>query len=421
MNLHEYQAKQLFARYGIRTPRGEVTDSPRTAGEIFSRLNISKGVVKSQIHSGGRGQAGGIKLVTTAEEAEKASRELIGKILITHQTGPAGKTVRKVLVEESLSYDKELYLGMVIDRKEACPVMMVSAEGGMEIEELARKSSEKILKFRIYPAPTLEEKQKTGEQGDLFSLPQSRCGMNPHLGLQPYQANEIVSGLGLNRLQEKCKADLIKSGTELFLAFSKLFIENDCSLAEINPLVVNSELGLIALDGKINLDDRGLFRHKDLMSWRDIKEEDPLEYEASKFNLSYIGLDGNIGCMVNGAGLAMATMDLIKLHGGNPANFLDVGGGASRAEVTNAFKLLLANKNVKAILVNIFGGIMKCDVIAEGLTQAAKEVGLKLPLVVRLEGTNVEIGKKILKDSKLNIISADTMDEAAKKVVALAK
>lgn len=397
MNLHEYQAKTLLAKYGIKTPRGEFTDSPAKAAEIFKRLNVEKGAVKSQIHSGGRGKAGGIKVVSTPEEAQNATKELIGKTLVTHQTGPSGKVVRKVLVEESLTYDKELYLGMVIDRKEACPVIMVSAEGGMEIEELARKSPEKILKYRIHP----------------------------HLGLQPYQANEIVFALA-SSLEQGAKSETIRSklyatGVSTFLAFSKLFIENDCSLAEINPLVISPEHGLVALDGKINLDDRGLFRHKNLLEWRDINEEDPLEYEASKYDLSYIGLDGNIGCMVNGAGLAMATMDLIKLHGGNPANFLDVGGGASTEQVTNAFKLLLANKNVKGILVNIFGGIMKCDVIAEGITIAAKEVGLKLPLVVRLEGTNVDIGKKILKESKLNIISADTMDDAAAKIVRLAK
>lgn len=391
MNLHEYQAKKLLVKYGVKTPRGESTDNPQKAAEIFSKLNTSKGAVKSQIHSGGRGKAGGIKLVNSPAEAEKATAELIGKKLITNQTGPAGKIVRKVLIEESLPIEKELYLGMVLDRKAACPVLMASAEGGMEIEELARKSPEKILKYYLHP----------------------------HIGMQPYQARELVYALDICKFQNKCQVDIAKTSASLFMAFSKLFIENDCSLVEINPLVINPAYGLIALDAKINLDDRGLFRHKDLLEWRDINEEDPLEYEASKHELSYIGLDGNIGCMVNGAGLAMATMDLIKLHGGEPANFLDVGGGATTDQVTAAFKLLLANEKVKAVLVNIFGGIMKCDIIAQGIVIAVKEVGLKLPLVVRLEGTNVEIGKKILKESGLNIVSADTMNDAAKKVVQL--
>ena len=391
MNLHEYQAKQLLAKYGIKTPRGEFTDNPKKTAEIFTKLNLSKGAVKSQIHSGGRGKAGGIKVVASAIEAEKATAELIGKKLITNQTGPDGRIVRKVLIEESITSEKELYLGMVIDRKAGSPVLMASAEGGMEIEELARKAPEKILKYYLHP----------------------------HLGLQPYQAREIVYALDLCKLQGKCQIDLAKTGASLFMGFSRLFVENDCSLAEINPLVINSTLGLIALDGKINLDDRGLFRHKDLAECRDINEENPLEYEASKHDLSYIGLDGNIGCMVNGAGLAMATMDLIKLHGGEPANFLDVGGGATTEQVTAAFKLLLANKKVKAVLVNIFGGIMKCDIIAQGIVIAVKEVGLKLPLVVRLEGTNVETGKKILKESGLNIVSAETMNDAAAKIVKL--
>jgi len=416
MNLHEHQAKKLLVKYGIKTPRGEPTDNPKKAAEIFTQLNISKGAVKSQIHSGGRGKAGGIKIVTSPAEAEKATTELIGKRLITNQTGPAGKIVRKVLIEESLPIEKELYLGMVIDRKANSLVLMASAEGGMEIEELARKAPEKILKYHIHP----------------------------HFGLQPYQARELVYSLGICQFQSpeaplkslsrpasggnKCKVatesregqvDIFKSGVSLFISFSKLFIENDCGLVEINPLIVNPTYGLVALDAKINLDDRGLFRHKELLEWHDINEEDPLEYEASKHELSYIGLDGNIGCMVNGAGLAMATMDLIKLHGGEPANFLDVGGGASTEQVAVAFKLLLANKNVKAVLVNIFGGIMKCDVIAQGIVNAVKDIEIKLPLVVRLEGTNIEIGKKILKESGLNIISADTMNDAAKKVVQL--
>ncbi|MFA5794901.1 MAG: ADP-forming succinate--CoA ligase subunit beta [Candidatus Brocadiia bacterium] len=379
MNLHEYQAKALLNKYGIPTPKGEMTDSPAKAGEIFSRLGAPIAAVKSQIHSGGRGKAGGIKVVKSAAESEAAVRELIGKTLVTAQTGPAGRTVRKVLIEESIPVARELYLGIVIDRKTSAPVMMASAEGGMEIEELARKSPEKIIKMPFHP----------------------------HLGLAGFQARELVFALGLGSA----------AYADIFIKLSKLFIENDCSLAEINPLVITNEKKVMALDAKINLDDRALFRHKDLAECRDINEEHPIEYEASKYDLSYIGLDGNIGCMVNGAGLAMATMDLIKLHGGEPANFLDVGGGASAEQVTQAFKLLIANKNVKAILVNIFGGIMKCDIIAQGIVTAVKEVGLGFPLVVRLEGTNVDIGKKILKASGLNIVSADSMDEAAKKVV----
>ena len=390
MNLHEYQAKQLLAKYGIKTPRGMTAADPHQAAEVFKQLNLSKAVVKAQVHSGGRGKAGGIKVVNSADEAAKAADELIGKTLITHQSGPAGKPIHKVLIEETLPIEKELYTSIVIDRKQNCPVLMASAEGGMEIEELAAKSPEKIIKFHLHP----------------------------YLGLQPYQAREMVYALGNNIEQNALRSTLYADGAKLFLSLSKLFIENDCSLAEINPLVI-SQSGLIALDGKINLDDRGLFRHKDLLEMRDIAQEHPQEYEASKHDLSYIGLDGNIGCMVNGAGLAMATMDLIKLHGGEPANFLDVGGGASKEQVANAFKLLISNKNVKAILVNIFGGIMKCDIIAEGITAAVKEAGLNLPLVVRLEGTNVKIGKDILNKSGLNIVSADTMDEAAAKVVKL--
>jgi len=401
MNLHEYQAKELLAKYGIKTQRGEVTDNPETAAEIFRRLterqprqerdklrpdpigNISEAVVKAQIHSGGRGKAGGIKFVNTPEQAQKATAELIGKTLITRQTGPAGKVVHKVLIAEALTVERELYLGIVIDRRRSLPVLMASAEGGMEIEELSRKSPEKIIKVNWFP-------------GNGFPL---------------NEAKKVTGALNLERYQ--------KEAVELIRNFTRLFVENDCSLAEINPLIVNKTYGLVALDAKINLDDRGLYRHKDLSQWRDIAEEHPLEYEASKYDLSYIGLDGNIGCMVNGAGLAMSTMDLIKLAGGEPANFLDVGGGATTEQVAQAFKILVSNKNVRAILVNIFGGIMKCDVIAQGITTAVKEVGLTLPMVVRLEGTNVELGKKILKESGLNIISADTMDEAAESVVRL--
>ncbi|MEK7449535.1 MAG: ADP-forming succinate--CoA ligase subunit beta [Planctomycetota bacterium] len=387
MNLHEYQAKQLLTKYGINIPRGEVTDNPSRAAEIFKNLNISRGAVKAQIHAGGRGKAGGIKIVSLPAEAEKAAAELLGQTLITHQTGPKGKPVNKILVEELFPAEagRELYLGIAIDRQKACPVMMFSTEGGMEIEELARRAPEKIVKVLIDSPP---------------ELPLDRI-------------NELLQKENLKPFAFHLKP--------ILTSLARLFLENDCSLAEINPLVITKDGKLVALDAKINLDDRALFRHKDLVGWRDLTQEDPLEAEASKFGLSYVGLDGNIGCLVNGAGLAMSTMDLIKLHGGEPANFLDVGGGASVEQVTEAFKLLLANKNVKAILVNIFGGIMKCDVIAEGITTAVKQVGLRLPLVVRLEGTNVELGKNIIKKSGLNIVSVDTMNEAAKKVVGFIK
>src|SRR3989339_1197743 len=391
MNLHEYQAKQLLAKYGIKPPRGAVATEPKQAAEISTQLKLSRAVVKAQVHSGGRGKAGGIKIANSPDEASKAADELIGKILITHQSGPAGKPTHKVLIEETLPIEKELYVSIVIDRKQNCPVLMASAEGGMEIEELATKSPEKIIKFHLHP----------------------------YLGLQPYQARELVYALDICKFQNKCSADIFKSGVSLFLGLSKLFIENDCSLAEINPLII-SQPGLIALDGKINLDDRGLFRHKDLMEMRDISQEHPQEYEASKYDLSYIGLSGNIGCMVNGAGLAMATMDLIKLHGGQPANFLDVGGGATAEVVTKAFKIILSDSNVKAILVNIFGGIMRCDIIATGIIAAVKEVGVKVPVIVRLEGTNVELGQKMLAESGVGVISASDMTDAAKRAVAAA-
>ncbi|MDI6788794.1 MAG: ADP-forming succinate--CoA ligase subunit beta [Planctomycetota bacterium] len=389
MNLHEYQAKQLLAGYGIKVPQGVVIDDPDSLRELGGRQRV---VLKAQIHAGGRGKAGAIKIVNSPDEALQVATELIGSSIVTHQTGPSGKIIHKLLVEEILPIDKELYVGIVIDRKKSCPVLMASSEGGMEIEELARKLPEKIVK----------------------------CHLHPYLGLQPYQARELSYLLAKSIPNISGRPTLLKEGVKLFLSLSKLFIEKDCSLLEINPLIINKEQGLMALDAKINIDDSALYRHPDLLSMRDVSQEEALEYAASKYGLSYIGLDGNIGCMVNGAGLAMATMDILKLHGGEPANFLDVGGGASKEQVSHAFKLLVSNKNVKAILVNIFGGIMKCDVIAEGITTAIKEVGLSLPMVVRLEGTNVELGKKTLKESGLNIISADTMDEAAKRIVHLA-
>lgn len=379
-------------KYGIKIPRGEIISTPESAADIFNQLGVAKAVIKAQIHSGGRGKAGAVKVVNNAKEAEEVARELIGKVIVTNQTGPPGKVAKILLIEEVLPVVKEMYVGIVIDRQKGCPVIMASSEGGMEIEELARTAAEKIIKYDI----------------------------DPYLGLQPYQARELTCLMGLSQFQPKCQLDIFKYGANLFLALARLFVENDCSLVEINPLIINETYCLVALDAKVNLDDRALFRHPDLKDWRDIYQEDLIEYEASKHDLSYIGLDGNIGCMVNGAGLAMATMDLIKLHGGEPANFLDVGGGASKEQVANAFKLLVSNQNVKAILVNIFGGIMKCDVIAEGIISAVKEVGLNLPLVVRLEGTNVKIGKAILDKSGLNIVSADSMSDAAKCVVRLA-
>lgn len=404
MNLHEYQAKELLARYGIKVQRGEITDDPEAASEIFRRLNVSEVVIKAQIHSGGRGKAGGVKFARTPEEAQKATAELIGKKLVTHQTGPLGKVVHKVLIAEALTIEKELYLGIVIDRQKCLPVLMASPEGGMEIEELANKFPEKIIKVHWFPG------------GDVFSVetisPKSETSKEA-VGLPLEEAEKVVRFLQLEEYHDEA--------IELIRNFTRLFVENDCTLAEINPLIISKTPGLVALDAKISLDERALYRHKELASWRDIAEEHPLEYEASKYNLSYIGLDGDIGCMVNGAGLAMATMDLIKFYGGEPANFLDVGGGATAEQVAQAFKILVSNKNVRAILVNIFGGIMKCDVIAQGIISACKEVELNLPLVIRLEGTNVELGKKILKDSGLNIISADTMAQAAKKVVEIAK
>jgi succinyl-CoA synthetase beta subunit len=381
MKIHEYQAKEILKKFGVTVPPGEIAFTPEEAYRIAKDLGGTV-VVKAQIHAGGRGKGGGVKVVKSAEEVREAAKKMIGINLITHQTGPQGTVVNKVLVEKGCSIAKELYLGVVLDRSKSRLTIMASTEGGVEIEEVAAKHPEKILKVAVDPA----------------------------VGFQAYQGRWLGFGLGL-------KSDLISKFVKLVGSLYNAYVAYDCSLAEINPLVITSDNEILALDAKINFDDNALFRHKDAEEMRDPNEEDPNETLAKKYDLSYIALDGNIGCMVNGAGLAMATMDIIKLYGGEPANFLDVGGGATAEKVTAAFKIILSDSKVKAILVNIFGGIMKCDVIATGVVAAAKELGLKVPLVVRLLGTNVELGKKILADSGLPIISADRMDEAAEKVV----
>jgi succinyl-CoA synthetase beta subunit len=384
MNIHEYQAKAILAKYGVAIPRGKVADIPLEA-EVIAMEFGTPVVVKAQIHAGGRGKGGGIKLAGTPEEARAHARQIIGMTLVTPQTGPQGKKVKRVLVEQAGAIKKEFYLGMVIDRGTSFPVMMASTEGGMEIETVAANTPEKILMEFI----------------------------DPGLGMMPYQARNLAFGLSI-------PAALTGKAVRFMMGLYDAFIDTDCSLAEINPLVLTEDGEILALDAKMNFDGNGLFRHKEIQELRDFDEEDPTETEASKYDLSYIRLDGNIGCMVNGAGLAMATMDMIKISGGSPANFLDVGGGASTEQVTNAFRLIVSDPNVKAILVNIFGGIMRCDVIAEGVVEAVKAIGLKVPLVVRMEGTNVEKGKEILSASKLNIITASDMQDAAEKVVAAA-
>jgi succinyl-CoA synthetase beta subunit len=386
MNVHEYQAKEILRRFGVPVADGGVASTPEEAGKIARGLKADVIAVKSQIHAGGRGKAGGIKLVKTAEETVKAARELIGKVLVTHQTGPQGKEVRKVLIEAGSIPKREMYLGLLIDRSLARPVFLASTEGGVDIEAVAAKTPEKIRKEPVDPA----------------------------VGMQPYQARKIAYALGLG-------GDHLPTAVNLILNVYRAFVETDASLIEINPLIIDQHDRVMALDAKMNFDDNGLFRHKDILAMRDLGEEDPREVAASKFNLNYVGLDGNIACMVNGAGLAMATMDIIKFYGGWPANFLDVGGGASTEQVTEAFKILCADKNVRGILVNIFGGIMKCDVIANGILTAVKQVNVRVPLVVRLEGTNVELGKRILKDSGLAIIAADSMADAAQKIVQAAQ
>ena len=389
MNIHEYQAKQILAKYGVSVPKGRIAFTPAEAEEVSRDFLAEAGsvcVVKAQIHAGGRGKAGGVKLARSREEAGNIARELLGKVLVTHQTGPAGKEVKKVYVEEGCQIARELYVGLVVDRSTQRVVMMASTEGGVEIEEVAARTPEKILKEFIDPA----------------------------VGLIPFQGRKLAFGLGIDK-------SLVNKAVKFMTGLYNAFVASDASMAEINPLVVTKGGDIIALDAKMSFDDNALFRHKDIEEMRDLDEEDPKEVAASRFNLNYVTLDGNIGCMVNGAGLAMATMDMIKLSGGNPANFLDVGGGANKEQVTAAFKLITSDPNVKGVLVNIFGGIMRCDIIAEGIIAAAKDVGLNVPLVVRLQGTNVEQGRKLLAESGLNIITAENMDEAARKAVAAAK
>src|SRR5881394_646795 len=381
MKIHEYQAKQILARYNVRIPRGEVAYTKEEAREIAYRIGGTV-VVKAQIHAGGRGKGGGVKLAKSPAEAEEIAGRMLGMNLMTAQTGPEGRRVQKVLIEEGLDIRKELYLGIVIDRQTGKPVFMASASGGMDIEEVAAKNPELILKEHVEPG----------------------------LGLLAFQARRLAFGLGL-------APELVNDAVQFMIALYKAFQDTDASLAEINPFLVTGDNKVYALDAKMNFDDNAQYRHKDIKELRDLNEEDPLEIEASKYSLNYIKLEGSVACMVNGAGLAMATMDIIQHFGGQPANFLDVGGGASKEQVTAAFKIILKDPNVKGILVNIFGGIMDCNVIATGIVAAVKETGLKLPLVVRLEGNNVEAGKKTLARSGLTITTADSMADAAQKVV----
>lgn len=381
MKIHEYQAKEVLKRFGVDVPEGRVVFSKEEAGKAYDELKSPVSVVKAQIHAGGRGKAGGVKLVKSRAEAEAAAANILGKALVTHQTGPQGQVVRKLWVEKGSQIQKEYYLGIAIDRKMERPVLMASSEGGMEIEEVAAKHPEKILREVI----------------------------DPGFGLMGWQARRLAFGIGI-------PAELVGKASKFLTALSRAFLEMDCSIAEINPLVTTADGRVMALDAKINFDDNGLGKHPELAAYRDLDEEDPKEVEASKFELNYIALDGNIGCMVNGAGLAMATMDSIQLYGGMPANFLDVGGGTTKEKVAAAFKILLSDKKVKGVLINIFGGIAKCDMIAAGVVAAVKEIKLNVPLVVRLEGTNVDLGKKILAESGLPILSASTMSEAAEKI-----
>ena len=395
MNIHEYQAKSLLQKFGVATPRGIPAFTPEEAENAARELGTAVCVVKSQIHAGGRGAGrfkddpdgkGGVRICKSLDEVKEESRKMLGHVLVTKQTGAAGKEVKRLYIEEGCDIARELYLSLLIDRATSRITIMASTEGGMDIEEVAAKTPEKIIKVAIDPAQ----------------------------GMMPYHARQIAFGLGLEGGQ-------IKSAVKFLLAMYQAFNQLDASLVEVNPLVVTGAGEVIALDAKMNFDDNALFRHKDVAGMRDEDEEDPMELEAARHELNYIKLDGNIGCMVNGAGLAMATMDIIKLYGGEPANFLDVGGGATKERVTAAFKIILSDENVEGILVNIFGGIMRCDVIAEGVVAAAKEVSLHVPLVVRLEGTNVDLGKKILAESGLPITSADDLADAAEKVVQAVK
>jgi succinyl-CoA synthetase beta subunit len=386
MKIHEYQAKDLFKKYGIPVPAGGVAFSVAEAQKVAAGLGGWPVVVKAQIHAGGRGKGGGVQLARSAGEVKTVAGRILGMNLVTPQTGPEGRRVRKVLVEQGLNIQKELYLSIISDRATAKVAIMASEAGGMDIEEVAAKSPEKIVKVFI----------------------------NPLLGLQGYHARQIAFGLNLSPAAAK-------SFTTMVPNLYRLFVESDCSLVEINPLVITAEEAIIALDAKVNFDDNALFRHKDILELRDLDEENPLEVEASKFNLNYISLEGNVGNMVNGAGLAMATMDLIKLAGAEPANFLDVGGGASAEMVENGFRIILSDPNVKGILINIFGGILRCDTLAKGVVEAARKTGVRVPVVVRMEGTNVEQGRRILAESGLNLVTAADLKDAAKKVAEIVK
>jgi succinyl-CoA synthetase beta subunit len=386
MNIHEYQGKAVLKQYGVVVPEGKVAFSVDEAVAAAESLGTPVVVVKAQIHAGGRGKAGGVKVAKNLDEVRAYAGEILGKVLVTHQTGPEGKEVKRLLIEQGCDIKKEYYIGVVLDRGTGRVTMMASEEGGTEIEEVAEHSPEKIFKEVIDPA----------------------------VGMQAFQARKLAYAINI-------PTELVNKAVKFMLALYTAFVEKDCSIAEINPLVVTGDGNVMALDAKLNFDSNALYRQKDIIELRDLEEEDAKEIEASKYDLSYIALDGNIGCMVNGAGLAMATMDIIKYYGGDPANFLDVGGGATKEKVTEAFKIILSDEKVKGIFVNIFGGIMKCDVIAEGVIAAARELGLDRPLVVRLEGTNVELGKKLLNESGLNIVAADSMSDGAQKIVALVK
>ncbi|SDQ61036.1 succinyl-CoA synthetase (ADP-forming) beta subunit [Virgibacillus subterraneus] len=386
MNIHEYQGKDILRSYGVNVPNGHVAYTVDEAVEAAEKLDSSVKVVKAQIHAGGRGKAGGVKIAKNLDEVRTYANEILGKTLVTHQTGPEGKEVKRLLIEEGCDIQKEYYVGLVMDRATSRVVMMASEEGGTEIEEVAAETPEKIFKEII----------------------------DPVVGLSGYQARRLAFNINI-------PDELIGKAAKFMMSLYTAFVDKDCSIAEINPLVTTGDGQVLALDSKLNFDDNAMFRQKDILELRDLDEEDEKEIDASKYDLSYVSLDGNIGCMVNGAGLAMSTMDIIKHYGGDPANFLDVGGGATAEKVTEAFKIILSDSNVKGIFVNIFGGIMKCDVIAEGVVEATKQVGLEMPLVVRLEGTNVKLGKQILDESGLNITSAGSMADGAEKIVSMVK
>jgi succinyl-CoA synthetase beta subunit len=386
MNIHEFQAKEVLRKFGVTTLKGQVVNSPEEAVAAAKQIGGAIWVVKAQIHAGGRGKGGGVKLAKTLDEVRDLTAQILGMTLVTHQTGPEGKVVHKVFIEAGCNIAKEYYVACLIDRATSRVTMMASSEGGMDIEEVAEHNPNAIIKVDI----------------------------DPTIGLGAWQARELAFAIGM-------QPEVVNKAVKFMMGLYEAFVKCDCSIAEINPLVVTKEGDVLCLDAKMNFDSNALYRQPNILEMRDLNEEDETEIEASKFDLAFIKLDGNIGCLVNGAGLAMATLDIIKLHGAAPANFLDVGGGANKEKVTNAFKIILKDPNVKGILVNIFGGIMKCDVIAEGVIAASKEVGLKVPLVVRLEGTNVELGKKILADSGLNIIPANDLTDAAKKITAAIK